>query len=74
VVAYLMGFDPGTVGYLVHAGRLGLGEADLGRIQVVGANLESVRRAYLPHRTHQAQLHWFPPNSQIRYLLGNEFR
>ncbi|HIP99119.1 TPA: DUF362 domain-containing protein [Candidatus Bipolaricaulota bacterium] len=61
ICAYLMGFEPTQVGYLVHTARLGLGEIDLAQIEVVGARLEGARRRYRPHRTYQGQLHWALP-------------
>jgi uncharacterized protein (DUF362 family) len=62
ICTYLMGFEPTQVGYLVHAARLGLGEIDLARIEVVGAALEEARRSYRPHRTYQWQLNWALPS------------
>ncbi len=58
ICAHLMGFDPWEIGYLVHAARLGLGEIDLKRIEVVGAALAGARKSYRPHRTHREQLNW----------------
>ena len=58
--AYLMGFSPEEIGYLQHAARLGLGTADLEKIEVIGSPLEIARRRYRPHRTYRKQLHWQP--------------
>jgi uncharacterized protein (DUF362 family) len=70
VVTYLMGFEPGEVGYLVHAARLGLGEANLREIEVVGAELEAARRPYRPHRTFGEQLNWALPPALARVWEG----
>jgi len=58
ICAHLMGFDSREIGYLVHAARLGLGEVDLKRIEVLGAALAEARKSYRPHRTHREQLNW----------------
>jgi len=57
--AHLMGFDPEQVGYLHYCRRLGLGEGELGRIEVVGnVAPEEVWRSFAPSPTHQRQLTW----------------
>lgn len=68
VAAYLMGFEPGKIGYLVHAAKLGLGTVDLTEIQVMGADAETARRNYRPHRTYSSQLHWAPTPGLSRLL------
>jgi uncharacterized protein (DUF362 family) len=51
--ARLMGFDPLQIGYLTFAAWAGLGEVDVARIQIAGASLESLRRAFLAPPTPQ---------------------
>lgn len=59
LTAHLMGFDPRQIGYLQYCQHLGLGEAEIERIQVAG-NLtpREARRAFKPHPTYQRQLKW----------------
>ena len=66
--AYLMGFDPWEIGYLVHAARLGLGEVDLKRIEVVGAAREETCRPYRPHSGYMKQLDWQAPPELLSLL------
>jgi len=72
--AYLMGFDPERVGYLVHAARLGLGVLDLAGIEVIGSTLEKARRRYRPHRTYRKQLSWQPSEELSAVLEGQRTR
>ncbi len=68
VAAYLMGFDPREVGYLVHAEALGLGISSLGRISPVllgTRKLEDLVRRYRPHRTYAEQLRWDPRGTPL---------
>lgn len=61
VAAHLMGFDPGEIGYLVHAQALGVGAATLEGIEVRLRGAESLGalvRRYRPHRTYEAQRRW----------------
>ncbi|MCR4391266.1 MAG: DUF362 domain-containing protein [Candidatus Acetothermia bacterium] len=69
VAADLMGFAPGEIGYLVHAARLGLGEVDLGRITVQGADLAAARRRYRPHRTYGEQRTWDVAGTPLAVVL-----
>ncbi|MGY4706495.1 DUF362 domain-containing protein [Candidatus Bipolaricaulota sp. J31] len=73
VATYLMGFDPGEVGYLVHAQALGLGTADLEDIEVHlrGAErLEDLVRKYRPHRTYPEQRHWDPKGTPLEPIYA----
>jgi len=60
LTADLMGFPPQEIGYLVHAARLGLGELNLEKIELVGdrEKLARARRRYRPHRSYQRQKGW----------------
>jgi len=66
--AYLMGFSPEEIGYLQHAARLGLGTADLKKVEVMGSPLEEACRRYRPHRTYRKQLHWQPSEKLLAVL------
>jgi uncharacterized protein (DUF362 family) len=68
VGAYLMGFDPREVGYLVYAEALGLGISSLDRILPVllgTRKLEDLVRRYRPHRTYAEQLRWDPRGTPL---------
>ncbi len=58
VGAAVMGFDPMAIGYLRLAHEAGLGVADLGRIEVVGAPIAAVMRRCVPHSNNLVQRHW----------------
>ena len=52
VAAALLGFDPNSIGFLVLAGRAGLGSADLKTITIGGDALGDVRKICRPHSNH----------------------
>jgi len=56
----IMGIDPEYVGYLVYCGRRNLGEYNLGKIDVVGTELEecSSEKEFRLHSTIKRQLLW----------------
>jgi uncharacterized protein (DUF362 family) len=56
----IMGIDPEDVGYLVYCGRSNLGEYDLGKISVVGTELEECKneKEFRLHSTIKRQLLW----------------
>jgi uncharacterized protein (DUF362 family) len=58
VAAYLMGFDPDSIGYLHFCGKAGLGETVIDNINIIGTSVDECRRTFRPHRSYQAQLHW----------------
>jgi len=58
LTAHLMGFDPRKIGYLVFGGRAGLGEPDLGKVEVLGQRASDHVRAYKPHDSIQDQYRW----------------
>jgi uncharacterized protein (DUF362 family) len=62
VAAHLMGYALGEIGYLAHCAQLGLGQADLAKIAIVGnVAPESVARPFKPHPQHLAQRNWVHP-------------
>ncbi len=67
LVAHLMGFDPGDVGYLCYCRRQGLGVGELERIESVGNVAPGSLRAFRPHPTHRRQLAWHMDGVE-RYL------
>jgi len=56
----IMGIDPEDVGYLVYCGRRNLGEYNLGKIDVVGAELAECKsqKKFRLHPTIKRQLLW----------------
>jgi uncharacterized protein (DUF362 family) len=64
LAARLMGFELGEIGYLSYCAELGLGCADLERIQIVG-NIApaAVARSFTPHPRHVEQRRWQQPDA-----------
>ena len=58
VAAKAMGFEPLELGFLRYAEELGLGVADLERIEVMGASLDAVTCRFKPHESIDQQLQW----------------
>jgi uncharacterized protein (DUF362 family) len=50
VAATIMGFDPARIGHLQECAEVGLGTADLSRIEILGPPLEEVRSPFRPAR------------------------
>lgn len=53
--AYLMGFDPGRIGYLHHL------EFNKHEIRVIGKKISECRHRLRPHDSFQDQLRWYTP-------------
>jgi uncharacterized protein (DUF362 family) len=58
LAAYLMGFDPQSIGYLHFCSQDGLGEGNINNLNIVGTPLEECRHSFRPHQSYQAQLGW----------------
>ena len=56
-----MSINPDWVGYLNYAGRVGLGEFDLSKIEVIGPKIATVQRHYKLHDAIQHELQWMGP-------------
>lgn len=65
-----MGINPNWPGYLVYCGRLGVGQYDLSRIDVIGASIASVQRKYRLHMDIDRQLQWMGPMDDLPPKLG----
>lgn len=63
--ARIMGFDPEEIGYLHHAIADGLGEGDLNKIHVVGANLQTCIHPFKPHPYYPLQKAWKLPAIEL---------
>jgi uncharacterized protein (DUF362 family) len=65
LTAYLMGFDPSQIGYLVYCRKLGLGIGDISQMETLGGlEPKSVRRGFRPHPGTQRQLAWRLPEAE----------
>ena len=58
VALHLMGIDLEDVGYLYYCHEAGLGQGDLGQIEVVGERLDEYVRPFKRHRSYLEQLRW----------------
>ena len=58
VMAYMMGFDPLSIGFLCLAHERGLGVADLEKIEFVGEDPARHVRRFKPHSNYPVQLRW----------------
>ena len=58
VMSKAMGFEPMQLGLLHYADTLGLGVADLERIEVVGVPIADIAQSFTPHETTAQQLQW----------------
>lgn len=56
--AQLMGFDYAKVGYMVFAEQAGMGQTNLGKIEVLGPGIDGLTRQYKPHKRVQDQYKW----------------
>jgi uncharacterized protein (DUF362 family) len=74
VGAYLMGFDPQSIGYLYFCGEAGLGETAIDSIRIVGAGLEECRRPFRPHVSYPAQRRWKKTGKEVFERLQETLR
>jgi uncharacterized protein (DUF362 family) len=61
VALELMGIDFAHVGYLNYCAAAGMGQSDLGRIEIIGESIERHRRKYQLARDIEQQLSWMKP-------------
>jgi uncharacterized protein (DUF362 family) len=59
----LMGLDFSKIGYLNHCSSMGLGNADLSRIEIIGENLKDYIKQYKLADNFENQLVWMKPKS-----------
>jgi uncharacterized protein (DUF362 family) len=69
-----MGINPEWVGYLVYGARMGLGQYDLPKIDVIGPAIAEVRKPYRLHPDVERQLRWKEPLTELPPRLGGGFR
>lgn len=70
VGAECMGVDPNWLGYLKYSGEVGVGQWDLSRIDVKGAQIAEVQKKYLMHRDIEQELQWMGPMRDLPPNLG----
>ncbi len=58
VMSKAMGFEPMQLGMLHYADTLGMGIADLARIEVLGVPIAEIAQSFTPHETTVQQLQW----------------
>jgi len=70
VGAECMGVDVNWLGWLKYIGEVGLGQADLSRIDIRGASIASVKRDYRMHPDIELMLRWRGPMEEMPPNLG----
>lgn len=65
-----MEIDPKWLGYLRYCHRIGLGQYDLGKIDIVGAKLDAVKKKYVLHHDIDRELQWMGPMKELPPKLG----
>jgi hypothetical protein len=65
-----MGIDPRWVGYLNYCAQLGLGQYDLSKIEIRGAQLVKVTKKYQLHEDIERELKWMGPMTELPPKLG----
>jgi uncharacterized protein (DUF362 family) len=63
VGAELMGIDFSKIGYLNHCSSMGLGNADLSKIEIIGERLEDHIKQYKLPDNFEKQLEWMKPKA-----------
>ena len=66
----VMGFNPDWVGYLGFCGQVGVGQADLSKIDIRGPKLADVTKKYRMHDDIERELKWMGPLTEIPEKLG----
>jgi uncharacterized protein (DUF362 family) len=65
-----MGIDPRWVGYLNYCAQCGLGQYDLSKIEIRGAQLSKVTKKYQLHEDIERELKWMGPMTELPPKLG----
>lgn len=69
--ADLMGFDLSKVGHLWYLQKMGYGEGDIRKMEIVGRNPDNYRRQFKPHPWYEWQIKW--QDQKIADLLRIEY-
>jgi uncharacterized protein (DUF362 family) len=70
VAAECMGIDPEWLGYVKYSGQMGLGQFDPAKIDVIGAKVADVKKAYRMHPDIEKELKWQGPMTELPFNLG----
>jgi uncharacterized protein (DUF362 family) len=70
VGAEVMGVDPEWLGWLKYCGEVGIGQWDLSRIDIRGAQVASVQKKYRLHSDVDLMLQWRGPMEELPLNLG----
>jgi len=70
VGAECMGVDASWLGWLKYSGEVGLGQADLSKIDIRGASIASVQKKYQLHADIELMLKWRGPMEELPRNLG----
>ncbi len=68
--AEAMGVDPEWLGYAKFAGGLGIGQYDSAKIDVLGAKVADIKKAYRMHPDIEKELKWQGPMTELPFNLG----
>jgi len=70
VGAECMGVDASWLGWLMYSGEVGLGQADLSKIDIRGVSIASVQKKYRLHSDIDLMLKWRGPMEELPRNLG----
>jgi uncharacterized protein (DUF362 family) len=70
VGAECMGVDPNWLGWLKYSGEVGIGQWDLSKIDVKGAQIAEVQKKYQMHGLIEQELKWMGPMQELPPNLG----
>jgi len=70
IAAECMGIDPEWMGYVKYCGEMHLGQFNADKIDVIGAKVADVKKAYRPHPDIERELDWRGPMTELPYNLG----
>lgn len=70
VALEVMGISANWPGYLVYCGKVGLGQYDLSKIDVVGTPVAAVQKKYRLHMDIDRQLQWMGPMEDLPPKMG----
>ena len=70
IAAETMGIDPEWLGYVKYCGETGLGQFDGSKIDVIGAKVADVKKAYRMHPDIERELKWQGPLTELPFNLG----
>jgi uncharacterized protein (DUF362 family) len=65
-----MGINPAWPGYLNYCGQLGLGNYDIGKIDVIGEKIAAVQKKYQMHADIERELQWMGEMKDLPIKLG----